>query len=204
MTNDTKICHDKVPMRRLIILTSFFVAAPLLLVSLIVFYSYLSYSSYIVKSNSFNSRLVQTAYASQDVLGEQTEQEDTRVEMVRQFFARYQSPLEPYAQDVVYEADYYNIDWRLVPAIAMQESNLCKKAPKDSYNCWGFGIYGSKVTKFANYQDAIKAVTKTLATEYKEKRGLETPSQIMARYTPSNTGAWAYAVSHFIDALEIP
>ena len=192
-------------MRRLILFTSFFVITPALLVFSIAFYSYLSYNSYIAKSNNFYENLIKTAYAAnQDVLGDKIEQKDVRVEMVRQFFARYQSPLEPYAQDVVYEADYYNIDWKLVPAIAMQESNLCKKIPKDSYNCWGFGIYGSKVTRFASYQDAIQAVTKTLATEYKEKRGLETPSQIMARYTPSNTGDWAYAVSHFIDALEIP
>ena len=36
-------------------------------------------------------------------------------------------------------------DYRLLPAIAMQESTLCRSIPVDSHNCWGWGIYGDKV-----------------------------------------------------------
>src|SRR5258706_444671 len=69
---------------------------------------------------------------------------DGRTEAVRQFFARFDSPLEPYANDIVKAADQYGLDFRLLPAIAMQESNLCRKMPEGSNNCWGFGIYGGK------------------------------------------------------------
>ncbi len=195
-------------MRRLILLVSFFVITPVLLVFSAIFYSYLSYLKNPPQVLGALTSAENISYAAlptnQNLIEQSIEQKDARVANLQQFFTRYQSPLEPYAQDIIDSADYYDLDWKLVPAIAMQESNLCKKIPKDSYNCWGFGIYGSKVTRFTNYQDAIKIVTKTLATEYKEKRGLETPSEIMTRYTPSNTGAWAYAVSHFINVLEIP
>ncbi|MFI4963118.1 MAG: hypothetical protein ACHP6H_04595 [Legionellales bacterium] len=126
--------------------------------------------------------------------------EDARVAVVKDFFKKYKSDLLPYAQNVVDAADKYNLDYRLIPAIAMQESNLCSKAPKDSHNCWGFGIYGKKVLKFDNYADAINTVTKTLAIQYKQQ-GLETPEQIMTRYTPGSNGSWAMGVNHFMDQL---
>jgi hypothetical protein len=128
--------------------------------------------------------------------------QDARVSMIKDFFKKYKSDLLPYAQNIVAAADKYDLDYRLVPAIAMQESNLCKKAPKGSYNCWGFGMYGKKVLKFDNYAQAINTVTKTLATQYKGQ-GLATAEQIMTKYTPSNNGAWAISVNHFMDQLTV-
>jgi hypothetical protein len=127
---------------------------------------------------------------------------DARKIMVRNFFIKYKSDLLPYADLVVDQADEYNLDYRLIPAIAMQESNLCKKAPKNSNNCWGFGIYGARITRFKDYAEAIKTVTKTLARAYKAN-GLETPDQIMKRYTPQSNGSWANGVNHFMNALAV-
>lgn len=121
--------------------------------------------------------------------------------MVKQFFEKYNSPLTPFAQKVVDEADKYNIDFRLIPSIAMQESNLCKKIIANSFNCWGYGIYGKKVTKFASYSEGIEAVSKTLA-KYNQQFGLETPEEIMTKYTPSNTNNWAQSVSYFMSRLQ--
>ena len=128
--------------------------------------------------------------------------EDARVLVVKDFLKKYKSDLLPYAQNIVDAADKYDLDYRLVPAIGMQESNLCHKAPKGSYNCWGFGMYGKKVLKFDNYADAINTVTKTLAIQYKEQ-GLATAEQIMTKYTPSNNGTWASSVNHFMDQLTV-
>jgi hypothetical protein len=83
----------------------------------------------------------------------------------------------------------------------MQESNLCKHIPEGSHNCWGFGIYGDKITRFDNYFDAIDAVTKTLATKYRDK-GLTEPYEIMTMYTPSSNGSWAHGVSTFMTAMQ--
>ncbi len=132
---------------------------------------------------------------------EEVTQQDARYEIVRQFLAKYHSPLTDYAQNIIDAADKYQLDFRLIPAIAMQESNLCKRIPEDSHNCWGFGIYGKKITKFGDYPEAIDTVTKTLATKYREK-GLHTPDQIMSMYTPSSNGSWSNGVNFFMDQLQ--
>ncbi len=126
---------------------------------------------------------------------------DARVEMIRQFLSRYNSPLEPYSQDIVDTADKYSLDFRLIPAIAMQESGLCKTIPPNSYNCWGFGIYTGHTTMFNNYPEAIEKVSETLATKYKNN-GLETPEQIMTMYTPSSKGSWANGVNNIMNQLQ--
>jgi len=126
---------------------------------------------------------------------------EARIEVLKEFFARYKSPLDKYADVIVEAADKYGIDYRLLPAIAMQESTLCKKIPKDSYNCWGFGIYGKKVTRFSGFEEAIDKVSKTLAQDY-HAQGLEDPSEIMSKYTPSNSGVWAENVSYIMDRIQ--
>jgi len=127
--------------------------------------------------------------------------EDSKTEIVRQFLARYNSPLEPYAPDIVAAANRYDMDWRLLPAIAMQESTLCKKIIADSHNCWGWGIYGKKVTKFSNYPEAIETITKTLSTKYRDK-GLVTAFEIAKLYNPSNTNNWAENVTFVMNQLK--
>lgn len=132
--------------------------------------------------------------------GEVTQQ-DARYAIVRQFLERYQSPMVDYAQNIIDAADKYQIDFRLLPAIAMQESNLCKKIPDNSFNCWGFGIYGKKVTRFSDYGEAIDTVTRTLATKYREK-GLHTPDEIVKMYNPSNHNDWSGSVNFFMEELQ--
>lgn len=130
-----------------------------------------------------------------------TESNNAKAEKIRQFLARYGSPLEPYAVDIVLAAEEYGLDHRLIPAIAMQESTLCKKIPVNSYNCWGFGIYGNKVTRFGDYREGIYTVSKALGTRYKG-RGLVTPEQIMSMYTPSSNGSWARGVNTVMNQLQ--
>ncbi len=128
-------------------------------------------------------------------------QGDGRKERIREFLATYNSPLEPFAGDIVEAADEYGLDYRLVPSIAMQESGLCKTIPDNSFNCWGFGVYGHTAVHFDGYKDGIYTVTKALATRYK-KHGLVTPQQIMTMYTPSSNGSWAFGVNHFMEILQ--
>ena len=204
MTRSPKICKASILMKKVFLSTIFFTLTPILLTFCILYFSFLGFEkkgflSFLAPNNNISYAALPT---NQNVLGDNINPQDARVAVVADFFRKYNSDLTPFAQNVISSADKYNLDYRLIPAIAMQESNLCKKAPKDSYNCWGFGVYGKKVTKFSNYPEAIDVVTKTLATQYKEK-GLETPEQIMAKYTPSNTGAWADSVNHFMDQLQI-
>lgn len=129
---------------------------------------------------------------------------DPRQLIVKNYLHLYSSPLEPYAQYLVDTADKYGLDYRLLPAIAQQESNLCKKIPEQSHNCWGFGIYGDNVVRFSSYTRAIDTVAKTLKYQYID-RGLDTPEEIMAKYTPPSAalgGPWAKAVTRFLTDLE--
>ncbi len=138
------------------------------------------------------------------VLGEYTSEiitGDGRVANLKAFFRRYGSPLYDEAEHIVNISDKYHFDYRLLPAIAMQESNLCKYIPEDSHNCWGWGIYGTTVTKFDSYADAIETVSRGIKKNYIDK-GLVTASKIMEKYTPSSNGSWAKGVNTFLKVLE--
>lgn len=194
-------------MRKLLLLTTFFLASPIFVVFSALYFMFLTYQKtpmhFLYSASSQRQKVAYAAVSTtQSIIPQEIIHLDARVEIVRQFFAKYNSPLEPFAKQIVNAADAYGLDYRLVPSIAMQESNLCQKIPKDSYNCWGFGIYDKKIKRFNNYPEAIDMVTKTLSSHYKDKLGLQTPSEIMTVYTPSNNGAWAYAVSHFMDQLQ--
>jgi len=189
-------------MRKLFLLSTFFLLSPLVLVlSLSILLGNYS-QKHILLSGSQKVAYAALPSAS-GTLKVNIVQQDGRIAVVKSFFKRYKSDLLPYADEVVASADKYGLDYRLIPAIAMQESNLCKKLPgnlKDSHNCWGFGVYGKKITKFDNYAQAIDTVTKTLAKNYKAQ-GLSTPEQIMSRYTPGSNGSWANGVNQFMAEL---
>jgi len=127
---------------------------------------------------------------------------DARPEIIRQYLKKYNSPLVPYADLLVQVADENDFDYRWMVAIAQQESNLCKKIPYESYNCWGWGIYGDKVTRFESYEQAIKKI----APQFKEKflKGMhyKDPHQVMQTYTPPSQGSWARGVMQFFNELE--
>ena len=191
-------------MRKVLLISSFFLSTLALLISSVVYLSFLSSDS----KNIINLSLDNTApvaYAALPTLDSQisdsVSEQDSRVEIVRNFFEKYKSPLVPYAEDVIKYADMYGMDYRLIPAIGMQESNLCKKAPAGSFNCWGFGIYAHKVQTFSDYSEAIQVITRYLSIHYKGK-GLETPEEIMSKYTPSSKGSWADGVNQFMAELK--
>lgn len=192
-------------MRKLLTLGSFFIMTPFLLLFSLYFYSYLTFYRSNPHSLVLSASDNKVAYAAlpitQEITSAKIIQEDARVELVRQFFQRFGSPLLPFAQNVVEAADNYGMDFRYIPAIAMQESTLCRGEIPGTFNCWGFGIYGKKVTSFDNYAQAIDVVTRTLAKAYKAK-GLETPAEIMSKYNPSNHNNWAQAVTGFMTELQ--
>lgn len=129
---------------------------------------------------------------------------DARPLIVKAFFKEHNSPLADYADEFIKVADRYNLDYRLMPAIAMHESQGGKKMPKESFNPFGYGIYGGKVMKFDSFASAIERVGKGLRTDYLDQ-GLSTPYEIMTKYTPPSLekgGAWAIGVSSFMDELQ--
>jgi len=139
---------------------------------------------------------------------------DARGEILRQYLAKYESPLEPYADLIVKVSDENGFDFRWMVAIAQQESNLCNKIPANSYNCWGWGIWcldydqeaqqcnEMKITRFDSFEEAIVRI----APQFKEKfltKGSRTQAhEVMGTYTPPSDGSWAYGVNQFMSELE--
>jgi hypothetical protein len=125
---------------------------------------------------------------------------DAIPEIVKSYLEKYNSPLLPYSNYLVKTARDYGMDPRLLVAIAQQESNLCKKIPEGTHNCWGWGIHSRGTLGFPSYKEAINAVTKGLSQNYLGK-GLMTPIEIMAIYTPMSDGSWARGVQQFLDEM---
>ena len=126
---------------------------------------------------------------------------DAREEILRQYLVKWESPLEPYTRELVEASGKYNLDFRLLAAIAQQESNLCKKIPEGGHNCWGWGIHSKGTLGFDSYPEAIETVAKGIREEYLDK-GYSTPEEIMAKYTPSSPGSWAFGVNKFLGQME--
>ncbi len=164
----------------------------------------------------------ETTANSKEILGATTivETDDARALIVANFLKRYNTPkplgvrnlnhpLVPedyFGKFFVELADEYNLDFRLLPAIAMQESNLCVSTPRpldengnivESYNCLGFGVYGTKVTMFPSFEANFEQAAKTLKKNYIDI-GLDTPYKIMKKYTPPSDGSWAESVNQWM------
>lgn len=128
------------------------------------------------------------------------EYEDSRDAIIAEFLERHNSPLKPYdkyGKIFLRIADDYNLDFRLLPAIAMQESNLCKSIPAGTYNCLGFGIHERGTLGFDNYEEGFIRAAKEIKANYVDI-GLTTPEQIMTKYTPSSNGSWADSVNQWM------
>jgi hypothetical protein len=126
---------------------------------------------------------------------------DARSQIIKQYMEFYSSPLSPYADLIVQTADKYSIDYRLIVAIAQQESNICKVIPPGGHNCWGWGITGSGTLGFQSFEQGIDEVSKGLKTNYIDK-GYTTTEQIMAKYTPMSDGSWARGVNEFMTVMQ--
>ncbi len=128
---------------------------------------------------------------------------DGRAEIVARFLDRYNSPLMPHDEwgtKLVAIADRYGIDFRLLPAIAMQESNLCKNIPENSYNCLGFGIHAKGTLTFDTFEANFDRAARELKKFYIDQ-GRLTPEDIMRKYTPGSNGSWAESVNQWMTEM---
>ena len=118
---------------------------------------------------------------------------DFRVKVIENYLARYDSPMTDNAEDFVFYADKYNLDWRLVLAIAGVESTYGKQIPPYSYNGWGWGVYGDNVIRFKSWKEGIQTVSQGLRERYMDKWGGEDVYEIGSMYASSPH--WANSVN---------
>ncbi len=192
-------------MKKLLLSGLFFIATPITLFTTIILLLVIVHEDMPTgKKPALISMQRPVAYAALPGDGLKFDQEITpsiaKEETLRQFLLKYDSPLAEYTDFLIETAEKYKLDHRLLPAIAMQETNLCKKAKEDSHNCWGYNVTGGNYKFFDNYEQAIETVGKTLA-KYRDSHNLVTPEEIEKRYTPSSNGSWAESVNFFMERL---
>jgi len=123
---------------------------------------------------------------------------DGRAEILSNYLAKYNSPLQYHAQDFIDAADTYKLDWKMLPAIAGVESTFGKFIP-GGYNGWGWGVYGTQAIYFTSWRDAIFTISKGLREGYLDK-GLTDPYSMNRVYAASPT--WGMKVSYFMQDIE--
>lgn len=127
---------------------------------------------------------------------------DARPVLVERFLRKNSSPMVGLGQKFVDLADQYGFDWRLLPAIAFQESNLGKVIPRDSYNAFGWAVYTGKNSgsNFESWDHSLEVIASGIKKSYIDQ-GLDTPEKMMDKYTDSE-GSWAAGVRFAMNAIE--
>lgn len=127
---------------------------------------------------------------------------DAREYLVESFLRKHKSPMAPFSRIIVSEADKNGIDFRLVTAIAMCESNAGKRMPKkDEFNAFGIAVYTGQLKgkSFDSWPHAIEWVSNYLKTRYYD-RGLTDLREIGAVWAPpsvENGYSWTNCVESF-------
>jgi len=128
---------------------------------------------------------------------------DGRAAALRKYLRDQGSPLMPYAELIVKEADIYKLDWRLVPAISGIESRFCRIRPAGTNNCWGWrGGPGGDWQVFEDLGVGVKVLTSRLALGYGTHL---TPYDIEPAYCPPCAASghhWAFAVTQYMGGMQ--
>jgi hypothetical protein len=147
--------------------------------------------------------------SSGKVLGSSIVADDARALIVERFIKRYRpdSPFLTLSQTIIEEADKNKIDFRLVPAIAMCESNLGIRIPSSkSFNAWGIAVYtnSNKGKNFEDWPTAIAWVSKFLREKFFDK-GITDLREIGSIWAPpsvENDYSWTKCVQGYMDKME--
>jgi hypothetical protein len=126
---------------------------------------------------------------------------DPRVIQLEAFLRTYNSPMANDAAAFVEQADKYNLDWKLIPAIAGLESTFGKFVPQNSYNPFGWGIPSGANSgiAFTSWEHAIATVSEGIRNRYMN-RGLTTIEKIGNVYAASPT--WSTRVRYFMNEID--
>lgn len=130
---------------------------------------------------------------------------DSRAKKIEGVFRAYNCPMAGTGQYIVEQADKNGIPYWIVAAIAFQESLCGKITPEkngvESYNSWGWAVYGSSSKFFNNYEHGIKVVSEYLSKRF-FKQGITDTCDIMKVYTPPSNGSWCRGVNYFGEKIQ--
>ena len=128
-------------------------------------------------------------------------QRDERIDTLRAYLLKHNSPLTDEASHFITEADRFGLDWKLVAAIAGTESTFGKHVPAGSYNAWGWGIPTGAQSgiAFESWKQGITTVSKGLKDRY-INRGATSIEGIGRIYAASPR--WPGNVRFFLNQIE--
>lgn len=138
------------------------------------------------------------------VMGESYVPKEARPLILKRFLESYHSPLAPHANSILEVSTKYNLDWRLLTAIAGNESLFGRVVPHNSYNAWGWGVHSQGTVRFGSWEEGMERVARSLRQDFLDQ-GLITLELIMSRYAPvsvENDYPWADNVRYFMERLE--
>lgn len=158
---------------------------------------YILITTILILLSTISVRAESISGSSATLKGSEENEYDFRVENLRKFLEKYNSPLSNYAEDFVTYADTNGLDYRLVPSITGVESTFGKHIPYESFNAYGWanGEY-----TFSSWEDSISHVSGVLKTSYIDK-GAPTIAKIARRYAPPST-TWGKNVNFFIEKID--
>ncbi|MFC1622214.1 hypothetical protein ACFL13_02435 [Patescibacteria group bacterium] len=132
---------------------------------------------------------------------------DSKAKRIDSVFAFYRCPLEGYGQVFVEEAEVNEIPYWLLAALSFQESGCGKNTPSieengpETYNLFGWGVWGNQVFEFDSYEHAISTVSKYMGKKF-YSQGITNLCEIMRTYTPPSDGSWCGGVEYFGEMIQ--
>ncbi len=132
-----------------------------------------------------------------DNIEEKSEEEkilEIKAAAIDKYFADRSLPLEGYGRKMVLEAEENDIDWRLLPAIAMRESTggkfACGGKLSSEWNPWGWNSCKGK--GFSSMEESIEKMAQHLGGNHpktKQWYADKTTVQILRTYNPPSVVA---------------
>lgn len=121
---------------------------------------------------------------------------DDRAKILKKFLKSRNSPMTNDADKLVKIADKYNLNWKLLPAIAGVESSYGQMIPQGSYNPYGWNNGGAY---FKDWSQASEIVASGIRTRYLPT-GEVTPYKIGPSYAANPN--WANHVANYMRQID--
>ncbi|NCU28459.1 MAG: hypothetical protein EOM85_02200 [Candidatus Moranbacteria bacterium] len=138
---------------------------------------------------------------------QEDESRQAKADAIDDYFASKGAPLSGYGMKFVEEAEENDIDWRLLPAIAMRETTggkfACKSAKAPNNN---FGWHSCK-SGFSSVEASIEYISKTLGgnnDNVLHYHSEMTTEQILKKYNPDSIiPGYSKQVMKIMDSIEV-
>lgn len=132
---------------------------------------------------------------------------DSRIEALRNYLEKKNSPMSENAETFIEIADTYGFDWRLLPAITGAESSFGKRTP----SCASFNPFGWRSStspcgwwRFESFDEAIRQVGEKLAKFYPYAgwRQSGNLNELAQKYDGGNPDKWTGTVSFLMEEMK--